>query len=444
MGPDSLTEVNFDGLPGPAHNYAGLSPGNFASMRHAGRISNPRQAALDSLDKMRFVMGLGVPQGVLPPHERPLLTALRALGCTGGPADVLAEAKRGDAQLLRLCSSASAMWTANAATVVPSTDTLDRRAHFVVANLNAMFHRSLEAKVTERVLRAIFHDEQRFAVHGPLPPGPAFADEGAANHTRLSVGGRSVHLFAWGRRQWGSAASPRKHPARQTLEASQAVARLASLPDGSALTWQQHPNGIDAGAFHTDVLAVGNRDFLLFHELAFVDSDALLARLAESLGPGLLHRRVASHELGVDDAVAAYPFNSQLIGLPDGKMALVAPEESRANPAVADFLRRLEAENNPISRVCFARVAGSMKNGGGPACLRLRVPLLPAERQAIAPRVLVDADLLTDLRSWTERHYRDRLALEDLSDPLFLREMHEALDALTQLLAIGSVYDFQR
>jgi succinylarginine dihydrolase len=413
-------------------------------MAHAGVVSNPRQAALESLDKMRLSASLGVPQAVLPPHERPRELWLRRLGLGGSLEQVLAAAAAGDGHLLRLCSSASAMWTANAATVAPSSDTLDGRLHLTVANLTAMFHRSLEADVTERVLAAIFRDERHFAVHAAVPGGAAFADEGAANHTRLAVDDRAVHLFGWGRRTWGEATAPRVFPARQALEASQAVARLCALPQDRVLYRQQHPDGIDAGAFHSDVLAVGNANFLVLHEQAFVDPDQLTRCLAERLGPGFCYRLVSESELPAARAVATYPFNSQLVSLPGGAMALIAPEESQRDDLVRGFLERLVAEDNPLSEVRFQSVAGSMRNGGGPACLRLRVVLSAEERTAIGARVFVDDGLLADLRAWVLRHYRDRLTVSDLADPAFCLEMRSALDELTGLLGLGSVYDFQR
>src|SRR5262249_2313694 len=159
---DSLREFNFDGLVGPTHNYAGLSRGNLASARHAGRVANPRAAALEGLAKMRLLMDLGVGQAVLPPAPRPDVFALRRLGFTGSDADVVAAAARGDGHLLRLTSSASSMWTANAATVTPSCDAEDGRLHLVVANLSAMFHRSLEARTTFATLQAVFADGTRF------------------------------------------------------------------------------------------------------------------------------------------------------------------------------------------------------------------------------------------------------------------------------------------
>src|SRR5690242_2694348 len=116
----SLREFNFDGLVGPTHNYGGLSPGNVASTLHGGEISNPREAALQGLEKMRFVSSLGVGQAVLPPQPRPSLKALRALGFVGSDEEVVTRAARESDHLLRLCSSAASMWTANAATVAPS------------------------------------------------------------------------------------------------------------------------------------------------------------------------------------------------------------------------------------------------------------------------------------------------------------------------------------
>jgi len=193
-----MREYNFDGLVGPTHNYGGLSPGNLASAQHGGTVSHPRAAALQGLEKMRFVASLGVGQAVLPPHPRPSLKTLRALGFTGTDEELITRAAREAEHLLRLTSSSAAMWTANAATGAPSEDTTDGRMHLTVANLQQMFHRALEAETTHAVLRAIFADERHFALHAPLPGGGHFADEGAANHTRLvTPGHRAVHLLAW-------------------------------------------------------------------------------------------------------------------------------------------------------------------------------------------------------------------------------------------------------
>jgi succinylarginine dihydrolase len=437
-------EYNFDGLVGLTHNYAGLSRGNLASAAHEGQLSSPRQAALQGLLKMRAVAALGVGQAVLPPQPRPSLRALRALGFSGTDEAVIVRAAREAEQLLRLSSSAAAMWSANAATCAPSEDTDDGRMHLTPANLQAMFHRAIEADTTHAVLGRIFADAARFAVHAPLPGGGQFSDEGAANHTRLSVPGKlALHLFAWGRSSYRPSSVPARFPARQTLEASEALARLHRLAPGQCLFPQQAPAGIDAGAFHTDVLAVGNDGFLMLHALAFADTEGLLDTLRGRLGSGFSAVLATEAELPAADAVAAYPFNSQVLTLPSGRMAIVAPLEAEERPRTRAFLERVVAEDNPVEAVHYLDVRQSMNNGGGPACLRLRVRLTDAERAAVKARVFYDPPLHDDLSTWIQKHYRDRLAPADLADPALAREGMAALDELTRLLRLGSVYDFQ-
>ena len=440
-----MREYNFDGLIGPTHNYAGLSPGNLASQTHGGQPSQPREAALQGLEKMRFVSELGVGQAVLPPQPRPSLRTLRTLGFTGSDEEVITRAARDAEHLLRLTSSASAMWTANAATVAPSADTADGRVHLTPANLTQMFHRAIEADTTHAVLRSIFADPKHFQVHAPLPGAAHFADEGAANHTRLQTRGhKAVHLLAWGRSAWQDVKGPQRFPARQTLEASQALARLHHLDPAQVLLPQQHPDGIDAGAFHTDVLAVGNERFLMLHALAFVDHPGLLQTLRQKLGPDFRSVVATNDELPVKDAVKAYPFNSQVLSLPDGSMAIIAPIESRETPAARAFLERVVAEENPVKVVHYLDVRQSMNNGGGPACLRQRISLTEAERAAITADVFYSPALHETLAAWVRRHYRDVLRPDDVRDPLLARETMTALDELTRLLKLGSVYDFQQ
>lgn len=441
----SAREYNFDGLVGPTHNFAGLSPGNVASLSHGGQTSHPRAAALQGLEKMRFVASLGVGQAVLPPHPRPSLRTLRRLGFVGTDEEVLTRAGREAEHLLRLCSSASAMWTANAATHAPSSDTADGRMHLTPANLQQMFHRAIEAGTTWSVLSSIFRDTRHFEVHRPLPGGGQFADEGAANHTRLFVEGRpAVHLLAWGRRVWGEAPHPQRFPARQTREASEALARLHRLSPIHVMLPQQDPAGIDAGAFHTDVVAVGNGNFLMLHEHAFLGHEALLGRLRELLGPAFRHALATEAELPVRDAVRAYPFNSQVLTLPDGTMAIVAPLESRETPTAHRFLERVVAEDNPVRAVHYLDVRQSMNNGGGPACLRQRITLTDTERAAVRANVFLTDALHARLVAWVKKHYREELSGKDLQDPQLARESLTALDELTQLLDLGPVYDFQQ
>ena len=439
-----MREANFDGIVGPTHNYAGLSYGNVASRSNEGAVSHPRAAALQGLAKAAFVAGLGVEQGYLPPHERPHVPTLRRLGFTGSDAAVVTAAAKADATLLARVSSASPMWTANAATVAPSRDTADGRVHFTPANLRAMFHRSIEPAVTSRVLLATFPDASRFVHHEPLPAAELFGDEGAANHTRLAgTDGRGVHLFVYGRSE-READAPRRYPARQTRAASEAVARLHGLDPGRTVFARQRAESIDAGVFHNDVIAVGSGRTLLVHEHAFAERERTLAALRETV-PGLVVVEVRAAELPVETAVRTYLFNSQLLELDGGRQALVLPIESREDAAVASVIDRIMSDPaNPIAEAHSLDVRESMRNGGGPACLRLRVPLEYAELAAVNPGSRFSPARHATLEEWVRRRYREDLRAADLADPQLLVESRDALDELTRILGIGHVYDFQR
>lgn len=441
-------EANFDGLVGLTHNYSGLAPGNLAATAHAMQPSNPRAAALQGLRKMKALAELGFVQGVLPPQERPDVTALRRLGFTGGDAAVIANASKAAPHLLWACSSAAAMWTANAATVSPAPDTNDGRVHFSPANLASSFHRALEATATARLLHRVFADPAHFAHHPPLPAAPQFGDEGAANHTRLcgDYGEPGVELFVYGRDGFDlSRPAPRLHAARQTLVASEAIARAHGLPAARCVFAQQNPAAIDAGVFHNDVIAVGNRNTLFFHEHAFLDSAQTIAELRRALGVvGLNAIMVPAAKVSLTDAVATYLFNSQLLSCIDGRMLLVAPAECSNHPRVGAYLKELVESGGPVAEVLSFDLRQSMRNGGGPACLRLRVVLDPAARAAVLPSVWMTDTLHAQLVAWVERHYRDRLVPADLADPGLLDESRTALDRLTQLLRLGSLYPFQR
>lgn len=441
-------EANFDGLVGPTHNYAGLAFGNVASTRHARRVSNPREAARQGLMKMRTLADLGLAQGILPPHERPHLPTLRRLGFTGTDEQILARARKQAPELLAAAASASAMWTANAATVSPSADSGDDRVHFTPANLCTNLHRAIEADTTARVLRATFPDPSLFAHHQPLPATPTLGDEGAANHTRLcsDYGAPGLELFVYGR-SGESDLAPSRFPARQTRLASESVARLHELSPRAVFFAQQHPDAVDRGVFHNDVIAVGNREVLLYHEHAFVDPQSLRAWICTHLQGGRrpVFIEIAESEVGIDDAVRSYLFNSQLVCMPDGGMRLVAAQECQDSARVWAAIQRIVADPaNPIDGVHVFDLHQSMNNGGGPACLRLRVVLTELERAAVNPGAWLTAKRHGELLAWVDKHYRDRLRFDDLADPQLLEESRTALDRLTRLLKLGSVYEFQR
>ena len=443
-------EANFDGLVGPTHNYAGLSFGNVASRNNEKSAANPKAAAKQGLRKMKQLADLGFHQGVLPPLERPSLKLLRSLGFTGDDAAVVERAAREAPELLAAASSASAMWTANAATVSPSADTNDGRVHFTPANLSTKLHRAIEHEETRRSLSAIFSDEKHFRIHHALPGTPALGDEGAANHTRFcnEYGEKGVEFFVYGRSEYAQgAAEPKRFPARQTLEASRAVARLHGLSDDATVFAQQLPDVIDAGVFHNDVIAVGNRNTLFCHQRAFLDQGSVYDQLRAKLdahGGAFTAIEVPEDEVSVADAVSSYLFNSQLLTRPDGRQVLVVPQECRENARVAKYLDSLHARSTSIDDVLVFDLRESMKNGGGPACLRLRVVLNGAERGAVIPGVWINDTLFAQLDAWIDTHYRDRIAPADLADLKLLDESRAALDALTGILKLGAIYDFQR
>ncbi len=441
-------EVNFDGLVGPTHNYAGLSFGNVASLSNANAVSSPKQAAKQGLAKMKALSDMGMQQGVLAPQERPDLATLRRLGFTGSDGAVLEAAAKQARQVMLACCSASSMWTANAATVSPSADTADGRVHFTPANLTNKFHRSLEPAVTGRILKATFDNDKYFAHHKHLPDNEHFGDEGAANHTRLCTdyGHAGLELFVYGRHAFDSSKpAPRKYPARQTLEASQAIARLHGLSDEQVVYIQQNPDVIDQGVFHNDVIAVGNQNVLFYHEQAFANTEAALAEIRSKFGDHPLHFiEVKTSDVSVLDAVKTYLFNTQIITLPSGDMTIIAPTECQENAAVSSYLDALVDKGTPIKSVNYFDVKQSMRNGGGPACLRLRVALTEQELAAVNPNTLISDAQFARLNKWVDNNYRDELSENDLRDPLLVTESRTALDELTQILKLGSVYPFQR
>jgi succinylarginine dihydrolase len=414
-----LTEINFDGIIGPSHNYAGLSFGNVASMRHGGQVSQPRAAALQGVDKMRANLALGLHQGLFVPHGRPNREWLTELGTT---------IEEAEAALAANAMSASAMWAANAATVSPAPDTADGRCHLTVANLRTMAHRSHEWTGTLAQLRIAFADERHFTVHSPVPP--AFGDEGAANHMRLTAGhGKpGIELFVYG-------VSGGAFPARQHLEASKAIARLHRLDPQRTLFVQQSEQAIAAGAFHNDVVAVANERVLFTHEQAFEDRGRVIAE-CERLVPGFELVEVPAAEVPLEDAIASYLFNAQLVSPPDGEMTLIVPTEARETPSVWSWIERHIAGNGPIRRVEVVDVRQSMANGGGPACLRLRVVADPA---TVDPRFLVDEAKLDKIADVIRRHWPVEIDTAELQSPSLIRDVEKARSALLQELDLSEL-----
>ncbi|QJB70534.1 N-succinylarginine dihydrolase [Parasphingorhabdus halotolerans] len=406
-------EINFDGIIGPSHNYAGLSLGNIASSTNAGETAYPREAALQGIAKMRHNMDLGLAQGFFMPLDRPNTGWLDKLGTS------IAEA---EPHIRAAAFSASSMWAANAATVSPTPDSIDGKCHLTVANLQTMPHRSHEWPGTFAQLQLAFADQNYFAVHSPVPS--PFGDEGAANHMRLcnTHDQAGLEIFVYGK-----AGGP--FPARQHIEASKAIARTHGLDENKVIFAQQSETAIAAGAFHNDVVAVANERVLFTHEQAFAEPDVLYAEILSKL-PEAEIIIVPASKVSLADAIESYLFNAQLVTLPDdGGMALILPTEAQGNAAVWSYLRELVAGNGPISKICPVDVRQSMANGGGPACLRLRVV---ADPETVNQKFIATHEKLDKISAVVEKYWPGSISPTQLTSVDLLNEIHEAR---SQLLA---------
>ena len=434
-------EVNFDGLIGPNHNYGGLSDGNLASSKNEGLVSRPKEAALQGLEKMRLLVKAGLKQGVMPPLARPSSSLLEQAGFGGREQGAIEEAARHHPALLKAAYSASSMWAANAATVSPSADTRDGRLHLTPANLSTMLHRSIEHTETLASLRAIFKDNNVFAAHPALPTHSSYADEGAANHVRLCAehGAEGVELFVYGRDEGDDSLN---FPARQTRLASQSLAGSHGLNHERTVFARQARKAIDAGAFHNDVVCVGTLDTLFFHEYAFEDTEQTLADLRKA-SAGLFELKlvmVPDAEVPLGDAISSYLFNSQLLEWPgEDRLVLLAPTETRDTPSTAAYCERLAQSGGPIGRVQYVDVRQSMRNGGGPACLRLRVVMTEEEIAMAHQGVFLDEAKIDKLQDVVRKHYRDELSPTDLADPTFAEECFAARAAILDVLGLSGL-----
>ena len=415
----ALVEINFDGIIGPSHNYAGLSLGNIASSSNAGAVSQPCAAALQGIEKMRANLRLGLAQGFFMPLDRPNKAWLAGLATDMESAEL---------HIRAAAFSASAMWAANAATVSPAPDTADGRCHLSAANLLTMAHRSHEWTGTLAQLKLAFADEQCFAVHAAVPP--PFGDEGAANFMRLcpSHGEAGLEIFVYGK-----AGGP--FPARQHIESSKAVARAHRLDPAKTLFVQQSEIAIAAGAFHNDVVAVANERVLFTHEQAFENPQDTYDKI-RALMPEAEIVVVPANRVSLADAIQSYLFNAQLVTLPDGGMALILPSEARANGNVWGWLSEMVAGNGPIRELVPVDVRQSMANGGGPACLRLRVVADPA---TVDQRFMADEAKLDRIAETIEAHWPENIAPDQLGDAALISKVQAARSALLLCCGLGEL-----
>jgi len=435
-------EINFDGLIGPTHNYAGLSKGNLASQKHHNQTSNPQAAALQGLEKMRLIMEQGIPQGFFLPHERPNLQTLRKLGFAGTDEEVIDRAGKESPELLKNIYSSSSMWAANAATFSPSIDSYDQQIHITPANLNSMFHRSIEPDFTQTQLDLMFGSIAQ--IHDPMKHISGFGDEGAANHLRVSAQHLKpgFQIFVY-----GNSAFDQKQGVigRQAEEISRAVAAQHQLDPDRVLFLKQHNLAIESGSFHNDIVSLANEEVFIFHQEAFADR-VELERVLHYLRDHVKNFQaleILSENISLDDLVSSYLLNSQLITLGNNEMMMLLPEEVQNHDNCMRWLDEIKS-SSPIKHIEFVDIHQSMMNGGGPACLRFKVVVNQEELMLVNKKFLLTPQKLIDLRALIAKHYRDKLTPEALMDVRLMEESYTFLDELTQLLDLGSIYNFQK
>jgi len=431
-------EVNFDGLPGPTHLYGGLSDGNLASSSNKDLISNPRLAALQSLEKIKFLAELGFKQAILPPHQRPNYELLKISGFKGSNLEMLKQALEQDPELVKSAFSSSFMWTANAATMTPALDSEDKNTHLTIANLITNFHRSTEAFQTYKIFREVF-DETGIKLYPPLPR--TVGDEGAANYIRFAEehGAPGLEFLVYGYSLELNLAEPVNYAARQCLEASMAIVESHQLREENTVLAQQNPEAIDAGVFHNDVISTGNLNFFFCHELAFVNQEEVIEEIKEKYkevtGSELITKQVLDKEISLEEAVLSYLFNSQIVGDKDS-MILLAPIECEENIKIYNYLNRLKEDDaNPIKEVYYMDLKQSMLNGGGPACLRLRLVLSEEEIKNTKQEIFYSEALYLKLRKSIETYYPEKLSFSELANQELLDQLDEAYRDLNGIFA---------
>ena len=438
-----MPEVNFDGLIGPTHNYSGLSEGNNASKENYSSPSNPKKAALQGIKKAETLISYGSQQGFFLPHERPFIPGLKKLGFNGTDEEILSLAFRHSKVLLNNFSSASSMWAANAATISPSPDTQDNKIHLTPANLNSMFHRSIETEFTYQQCKIIFPKEY-FEIHNPAVSISGYGDEGAANHLRISKSDneKGFEIFVYGESGFKIDKTLVK---RQALEVSRSIAINHKLDMENTFFLQQKHQAIEEGSFHNDIVSLSNKNVFIAHEDAFQNRDDLkkMLNILESKIDNFQYIEISNSEIPLKDIISSYLLNSQLITNVDNEMQLILPDEVKEYDNCLSWLDKLK-QISDVKLFDYVDIRQSMMNGGGPACLRLRVILNDEELESLNQNFLMNNERLESIKLLIEKEYRDVLYPDDLKDPSLLDESRRVLDELTKIFGTGSIYEFQK
>ncbi|MEO0700214.1 MAG: N-succinylarginine dihydrolase, partial [Pseudomonadota bacterium] len=301
----------------------------------------------------------------------------------------------------------------------------DGTCHLTPANLVTMLHRAQEWPDTLAQLAIAFGNQDHFTLHSAVPP--TFGDEGAANHMRLceSHGAAGVEVFVYGR-------PGGQFPARQHEQASRLVARGHGLDPERCVFIEQNPAAIEAGAFHNDVVSVANERVLFTHAEAFADQQGAYDAIRAAF-PALDVVEVPSSAVSLEEAIRTYLFNAQLITTPDGTMSLIVPEECRESSAVWSYCEAMMASNGPIRDVIPVDVRQSMANGGGPACLRLRVVCDPA---TVDPRFRLNEAKADQLESVIAANWPEQIDPADLGSDTLAKSVVAARYALLSALGL--------
>ena len=175
---------------------------------------------------------------------------------------------------------------------------------------------------------------------------------------------------------------------------------------------------------------------MLIHERAWENQAATLHRIRARV-PDLRVFQVSSRDLSLEQAVTSYLFNSQLLETSDGWL-LNAPIEC-ADGAARMVVDRLERDGF-VDRVRFNDLRQSMDGGGGPACLRLRLPLTEDEFRLLPETLMMTEERVEKLRSWVKKWYPSILRIEDLADAGFARRARKCSQALVEVLGCDRRY----
>jgi len=206
------------------------------------------------------------------------------------------------------------------------------------------------------------------------------------------------------------------------------------LPERTVFV-EQNPVAIDAGAFHNDVLAVANEGVVFAHELAFADRQGAYDAIRQAF-PALQVLEVPDSAVSLAEAIKTYLFNAQLLSTGEDGMTLIVPEECRKSASVWSWCEQMVAGNGPIRHVIPVNLRQSMANGGGPACLRLRVV---ADPRTVDPRFLLDEATAELLESIIAANWPEQIDPADLGSEALARSVTMARKALLMALDLGEL-----